>query len=92
MLISARDAAGWDCATATRWWCGAVSASMRGRAHLAPVKPGVLQVHWPEGNALLDRSRRSKRSGIPDYNAVVRLEPAGSPGSGEAGPGRGGGK
>jgi molybdopterin-dependent oxidoreductase alpha subunit len=34
---------------------------------------GSLQVHWPEGNVLLDPRRRSKRSGIPDYNADVEI-------------------
>ncbi|MEC4816843.1 MAG: FdhF/YdeP family oxidoreductase [Scytonema sp. PMC 1069.18] len=45
----------------------------KGRVYLAPIKPGNLQVHWPEGNVLLDKSKRS-REGVPDYNAVVRLE------------------
>jgi anaerobic selenocysteine-containing dehydrogenase len=40
----------------------------------APIKPGNLQIHWPEGNGLLDRDRRSPEVGIPDYNAVVQLE------------------
>ncbi len=35
---------------------------------------GTLQVHWPEGEALLDRARRDGQSGIPDYTAVVRVE------------------
>jgi predicted molibdopterin-dependent oxidoreductase YjgC len=48
----------------------------RGRAHLAPVKPGNLQVHWPEGNALLGARRRSRESRVPDYNALVRVERA----------------
>jgi molybdopterin-dependent oxidoreductase alpha subunit len=50
--------------------------SFRGRLHLAPVAPGNLQVHWPEGQALIDPDRRAPSSGIPDYNAVVRLRPA----------------
>jgi anaerobic selenocysteine-containing dehydrogenase len=33
-----------------------------------------LQVHWPEGNALLNRSCRSPQAGVPDYNALVRIE------------------
>lgn len=48
---------------------------LRGRAFVAPVKTGTLQVHWPEGQALIDRTRRSPKAGIPDYNAIVRLEP-----------------
>jgi molybdopterin-dependent oxidoreductase alpha subunit len=46
---------------------------LKGRVYLAPIKPGNLQVHWPEGNVLLDKSKRSKE-GVPDYNALVRLE------------------
>jgi len=44
------------------------------RVCIAPVKPGTLEVHWPEGNVLVDRRRRSPQAGIPDYNAVVRIE------------------
>ncbi len=46
---------------------------LKGRVYIAPIKPGNLQVHWPEGNVLLDKSKRSKE-GVPDYNALVRLE------------------
>ena len=46
---------------------------LRGRVYIAPIKPGNLQVHWPEGNVLLDRSKRSKE-GVPDYNTLVHLE------------------
>ncbi|MBD2102378.1 FdhF/YdeP family oxidoreductase [Leptolyngbya sp. FACHB-261] len=48
----------------------------KGRVYMAPVKPGNLQIHWPEGNLLLDRNRRSQE-GVPDYNAVVQLEKLG---------------
>ncbi|GAB1543391.1 FdhF/YdeP family oxidoreductase [Scytonema sp. NUACC21] len=51
----------------------------KGRVCIAPVNPRNLQVHWPEGNVLLDRSKRS-REGVPDYNAVVRLEKFPRPG------------
>ncbi len=46
-----------------------------GRARIAPVKPRTLQVHWPEGQVLIDRRTRSPQGGVPDYNAVVSLEP-----------------
>jgi molybdopterin-dependent oxidoreductase alpha subunit len=45
-----------------------------GRAFVARVKPGNVQVHWPEGNVLLDAHKRSKESHVPDYNAFVTLE------------------
>jgi len=44
-----------------------------GRVYIAPIQPGNLQVHWPEGNVLLDKSKRSVE-GVPDYNASVYLE------------------
>ncbi|QLE56292.1 FdhF/YdeP family oxidoreductase [Nostoc sp. TCL26-01] len=44
-----------------------------GRVYIAPIQSGNLQVHWPEGNVLLDKSKRSLE-GVPDYNALVRLE------------------
>ncbi|MFB2973087.1 molybdopterin-dependent oxidoreductase [Aerosakkonema sp. BLCC-F183] len=47
---------------------------LRGKVYIATVKPGNLQVHWPEGNVLLDKKKRSPASGIPDYNAIVHLE------------------
>lgn len=46
---------------------------LKGQVYLANIKPGNLQVHWPEGNVLLDKNKRS-REGVPDYNAIVRLE------------------
>ncbi|MGA8295834.1 MAG: FdhF/YdeP family oxidoreductase [Acidimicrobiales bacterium] len=45
-----------------------------GRAFIAPIRSGMLEIHWPEGLVLIDRKRRSPQSGIPDYNAVVRVE------------------
>ncbi len=48
--------------------------TLKGQIYPVPMLPGNLQVHWPEGNVLLDRSKRSPAAGIPDYNALVRLE------------------
>ena len=38
------------------------------------IKPGNLQVHWPEGNCLLSREEIDIASREPDYNAVVTVE------------------
>lgn len=46
---------------------------LTGKVYLAPIQPGNLQVHWPEGNILLDKTKRSVE-GVPDYNAIARLE------------------
>jgi anaerobic selenocysteine-containing dehydrogenase len=50
---------------------------LRGRVQLAPIAPGNLQVHWPEGNVLIGRGRRSPEADIPDYNAQVTVEALG---------------
>ena len=48
---------------------------LEGTVLIAAVKPGNVQVHWPEGNTLLAANRRSQEAGIPDYNTWVELEP-----------------
>jgi len=47
----------------------------RGRVVLARVKPGSVQVYWPEANALIPAGRLDP-SGVPDYNATVEVIPA----------------
>ena len=47
-----------------------------GHCRIARIKPGHLQLHWPEANVLIKR-RYDPISGEPDYNTVVRLEPRG---------------
>jgi molybdopterin-dependent oxidoreductase alpha subunit len=47
---------------------------LRGRCRIAPLAPGNVQVHWPEGNVLLRRGVCDPECGIPDYNAMVELE------------------
>jgi molybdopterin-dependent oxidoreductase alpha subunit len=46
---------------------------LQGRVYLAPIQLSNLQVHWPEGNVLLHKGKRSLE-GVPDYNAIARLE------------------
>lgn len=48
---------------------------LRGRARSAEIVPGNLEVHWPEGNVLLDAAAIDHASLEPDYNAVVMLTP-----------------
>ena len=51
------------------------AGSFTGRLRAAPVRPGNLEVHWPEGNVLLTRAVDCA-SMEPDYNAVVTLDEA----------------
>jgi predicted molibdopterin-dependent oxidoreductase YjgC len=51
---------------------------MVGRLKLVRLPARTLQVHWPEGNVLIsqDVANREPGSKVPDYNAIVVLEPA----------------
>jgi predicted molibdopterin-dependent oxidoreductase YjgC len=50
---------------------------MVGRLKVVRLPARTLQVHWPEGNVLIadGPSLREPHSRVPDYNAVVTLEP-----------------
>ncbi len=49
--------------------------AMRAQVHLSNLRPGNVQVFFPEGNVLLRAGRRDAGSGVPDYNAIVTVEP-----------------
>ena len=55
------------------------TGAFTGRLRFARLPARTLQVHWPEGNVLLaaGAEHREPTSRVPDYNAVVTLEPAG---------------
>jgi len=53
------------------------TGNLRGRCRIAPIAPGNVQVHWPEGNVLLKRGVSDPECGIPDFNALVEVKPAG---------------
>jgi predicted molibdopterin-dependent oxidoreductase YjgC len=73
VLISAEDAAGLGLADRDPVLLRNAQGEFRGRVLISPVRPGNLQVHWPEGEVLIDRRRRSPEAGIPDYNAEVQV-------------------
>jgi len=52
------------------------AGEMRGTVMVARVKPGSVQVHFPEGNVLISNGPRAPGSDIPDYNAIARVERA----------------
>jgi molybdopterin-dependent oxidoreductase alpha subunit len=53
------------------------AGEMRGRVRLTRLPHQSLQVHWPEGNVLIASGpeHREPRSHVPDYTAVVTVEP-----------------
>lgn len=78
VFMCAEDAAALGLAEGARVRLNNELGTMDCRVRLAPAKPGNLQVHWPEGNVLLDRATRSPECGVPDYNALVSVTPLGS--------------
>ena len=42
----------------------------RGNIMLAPVTNGTLEIHWPEGNVLVDPNARSPLAAIPAYKGI----------------------
>ncbi len=54
------------------------TGTMIGTAHLVRIAAGSIQVHWPEGNVLIDAHVNADASRIPDYNAIVTIERIGS--------------
>lgn len=45
----------------------------RGHAKIVDLPRRSLQVHWPEGNVLIDAGLNDDASRIPDYNAIVTV-------------------
>lgn len=50
------------------------SGLFHGRAKVAPVAKGNIELFWPEGNVLFERSVYEPHAGIPEYNASVSVE------------------
>ncbi|QHG19519.1 FdhF/YdeP family oxidoreductase [Nostoc sp. ATCC 53789] len=73
VLINAADAALLDLKDGDKVILKNELSELFCQVYIAPIQSGNLQVHWPEGNVLLDKSKRSLE-GVPDYNAIARLE------------------
>ncbi|HEU4673815.1 MAG TPA: FdhF/YdeP family oxidoreductase [Candidatus Limnocylindrales bacterium] len=50
------------------------TGAVGGRLKVAPIREGNVQMFWPEANVLVAPGIRDA-SHVPDYNAVVRIEP-----------------
>jgi predicted molibdopterin-dependent oxidoreductase YjgC len=75
LFIGERDAAALGVADGSPVIVRSDLGELRARVHLAPLAPGNVQVFFPEGNVLLRGGRRDAPSGVPDYNALVAIEP-----------------
>lgn len=74
VLMSAEDAARLQLASGDRVVLKSGAGRLEGRVLISPIAPGSLQVHFPEGNALLPRGVVDREGGVPDYNAHAVVE------------------
>ncbi len=74
ILISAADLAALKLQNGSSVRLRSASGTFEGTLRAAPIKPGNLEVHWPEGNTLLSKTAIDPESLEPDYNAVVTVE------------------
>jgi molybdopterin-dependent oxidoreductase alpha subunit len=74
ILISAQDMARLRLEEGTVVRLQSAAGAFSGRLKRAPIKPGNLEVHWPEGMPLLSGSGIDPSSMEPDYNAAVTIE------------------
>lgn len=74
ILMSTEDAANIHVITGDRIALVNQLGRYEGRVHCAPIAPGSLQVYWPEGNVIIRKGVIDAHGGVPDYNALVRVE------------------
>jgi anaerobic selenocysteine-containing dehydrogenase len=72
--MSSEDAARLHVVTGDRIALVNTLGRYEGHVHCAPIAPGNLQVHWPEGNNIIRKGVVDAHGGVPDYNAHVRVE------------------
>jgi len=76
LFMAPPDIAALGCRDGDRVRVRSVDGELFARIHESPLRPGNVQVFFPEGNVLLRAGRRDAASGVPDYNAIVTVEAA----------------
>jgi molybdopterin-dependent oxidoreductase alpha subunit len=74
VLMNPQDAAALQLVHLERVVLTSASGRYEGRVFFAPITRGDLQVHWPEGNVLIQHGVLEPASGVPDYNARVTVQ------------------
>jgi len=74
VLMSSEDAESMGISPGDRVRLRSEAGAFEGRARIAPIHPGNLQVHWPEAGGLLIPGKLDPVSLEPDYNATVVVE------------------
>jgi molybdopterin-guanine dinucleotide biosynthesis protein A len=65
-------------------WVRSARGELRARVKVAPMRPGNVQMFFPEANPLIEPGRRDPVALIPDYNATVEVVPVRQSAAGEA--------
>ena len=73
VLMNAQDAAELQLLHGDRVALVNEQGSFDGTVFLSPLARGTLQIHWPEGNAIIRRGVTEPQSGVPDYNTRVTV-------------------
>jgi len=78
VLMDPGDAAALGLRPGDRVRLRSATGTFDGTVTLARLPSRTLQVHWPEGNVLVAGGPENREPGskVPDYNAVVTVEPA----------------
>jgi molybdopterin-dependent oxidoreductase alpha subunit len=74
VLMSSEDAARLGLRQGDPIRLNSATGACTGFVRIDQIKPANLEVHWPEGNALLSRLAIDPASHEPDYNAIVTVE------------------
>jgi molybdopterin-dependent oxidoreductase alpha subunit len=74
VYIDSRDAAVLKVVQGDRVLVRSDVGSMNALVKIVALPSRSVQVHWPEGNVLIDAGINEDASRIPDYNAVVTIE------------------
>lgn len=76
LFIAAEDAATLGVSEGDPMLVRSAAGEVRVTAHIAKMRPGNVQMFFPECNPLLRAGVRDPESGVPDYNALVEIVPA----------------
>jgi predicted molibdopterin-dependent oxidoreductase YjgC len=75
LLLAAEDAEALQLGNGAPVLVRSEHGELKARVHLAPIRPGNVQVFFPEGNVLLPHGKRDPSAEVPDYNALVEILP-----------------
>ena len=73
LFISSHDAGALGVAEGERVTVRSETGEVSARIHTAPLRPGNLQMFFPECNPLIRAGVLDPDSKVPDYNGIVRV-------------------